>query len=120
MADRRFTCPCCGYLSLSEWPGSYDVCKICFWEDDPVQLLDPWLEGGANKPSLRDSQIAYELNGAMELRFRKNVRKATPLDERDPGWRKVSEADRRQVRTPASLSDAEYKTLDTWYYWRRP
>jgi hypothetical protein len=30
---RRYTCPCCGYLTLEE-RGGYDICPVCFWEDD--------------------------------------------------------------------------------------
>ncbi|NIP43329.1 MAG: hypothetical protein GWN61_14025, partial [candidate division Zixibacteria bacterium] len=33
-----YTCPCCGYRTLDDPPGSYDICGICFWEDDTVQL----------------------------------------------------------------------------------
>lgn len=113
----KYTCPCCGYLVFGEPPGSYNVCPICFWEDDPVQMLDPWFRGGANRPSLADAQRAYRELGAIELRFASNVRKPTHEDRRDPAWRSVTEADRERVRTPASLSDVEWKDLAIWYYW---
>lgn len=29
-----YECPCCGLPSLEEPPGCFDVCQICFWEDD--------------------------------------------------------------------------------------
>lgn len=28
-----FLCPCCGYPTLSE-RGGYEICSLCFWEDD--------------------------------------------------------------------------------------
>lgn len=28
-----FTCPCCGYPTLSE-RGGYEICRLCNWEDD--------------------------------------------------------------------------------------
>lgn len=28
-----YTCPCCGYPTLSE-RGAYEICSICDWEDD--------------------------------------------------------------------------------------
>jgi len=28
-----YSCPCCGYLTLPE-RGAYDICPVCFWEDD--------------------------------------------------------------------------------------
>ena len=27
------SCPCCGYRTLDE-PASYDICNVCWWEDD--------------------------------------------------------------------------------------
>lgn len=45
----KYKCPCCGYYTFDERPsGSYDICPVCFWEDDPVQLDDPSYEGGEN------------------------------------------------------------------------
>lgn len=49
MVIERFACPCCGYKTFIEEPnGSYDICQVCSWEDDPIQLADPNYEGGAN------------------------------------------------------------------------
>lgn len=48
--ENRFACPCCGYKTYLEEPGgTYLICAVCFWEDDPVQLSDPDFEGGANR-----------------------------------------------------------------------
>ena len=34
----KYTCPCCGYKTLDEEPpNTYDICEICFWEDDGFQ-----------------------------------------------------------------------------------
>jgi hypothetical protein len=44
----KYPCPCCGYLMFYEGPGSYDICKICFWEDDLSQLR--FVEWAASKP----------------------------------------------------------------------
>lgn len=44
----NYTCPCCGYKTLDEEPpDTFDICRICFWEDDGVQFQDPDFEGGA-------------------------------------------------------------------------
>ena len=115
----RYTCPCCGYRTFHGWPGSYEICHVCFWEDDPVQILDPWFRGGANRPSLVDAQENYVKLGAMEQRFLKNVRGVLSSDKRDDHWRRVTESDRQGVRTPAALSDEECRDLNVWYYWKR-
>lgn len=37
--DIRFPCPCCWYKTFDAEPdGSFDICPVCFWEDDNVQL----------------------------------------------------------------------------------
>ncbi|MEH7657210.1 CPCC family cysteine-rich protein, partial [Bacillus velezensis] len=34
----KYTCPCCGYRTIEEEPpGTYEICNICYWEDDEVQ-----------------------------------------------------------------------------------
>ncbi len=79
MAARRYPCPCCRNLTLEEEPpGTYEVCKVCFWEDDPIQFEDPAYEGGANTVSLREVRDSYRNFGVSELRFEKNVRPARP------------------------------------------
>ena len=48
-------CPCCGKTFVTE----YDVCEVCFWENDPIQLRKPDFRGGANQMSLNEARIAY-------------------------------------------------------------
>lgn len=31
--DLPLRCPCCGYKTLSERSG-FEICAVCFWEDD--------------------------------------------------------------------------------------
>ena len=46
----RYPCPCCGYFTLDAEPvGTFEVCPVCYWEDDDVQAADPAYEGGAIK-----------------------------------------------------------------------
>jgi hypothetical protein len=53
----KFTCPCCGYKTFDgEAIGTYEICELCNWEDDPIQNADPDYEGGANGYSLREAQ----------------------------------------------------------------
>src|SRR5262249_41653279 len=94
MSDRpvvrdEFPCPCCGHIVFGEPPDSYDLCPICFWEDENVQLRWPDWAGGANRPSLIDSQRNYRETGAMELRFTGKVRQPRPHEPIDEGWRAI-------------------------------
>lgn len=34
--DKKYPCPVCGTLCLSEEIGSFDICPVCGWEDDYV------------------------------------------------------------------------------------
>jgi hypothetical protein len=79
MAFERFSCPCCDYLTF-EHPtdGSYDICSVCFWEDDLVQKEDPDYAGGANRVSLNEARANFVRYGAMEERFAPNVRAPLP------------------------------------------
>ena len=75
--SEKFKCPCCGYYTLPG-AGAYDVCPVCFWEDDPVQEDDPDYAGGANDLSLNECRKNYEIYGACEERFKERVRKPLP------------------------------------------
>lgn len=84
----KYTCPCCGYKTLDEEPpGTYDICSICFWEDDGVQQSDPDYDGGANNPSLRQAQKNYLVFGACEDGCIEFVRKPNEKDVKDPVWK---------------------------------
>lgn|SRR5487761_1362742 len=95
----KYPCPCCGYLVFRELPGSYDICPICFWEDDIVQLQDPTFSGGANKPSLIDAQKNYREFGACEERLKPHARLPRPDEKRDPSWRPFDfEKDSKRIK----------------------
>lgn len=83
-----FPCACCGYLVLSEGThDTYEICEICSWEDDPAQFTDPDLEGGANRPSLRQAQENFQKIGACDEDGRARARPPTDADARSPSWR---------------------------------
>jgi hypothetical protein len=119
MSEVRFTCPCCGYRTLAGPPGSYEICEVCFWEDDGVQLLDPAYRGGANGPSLMECQTNFQRFGACEERFLDDVRPPRDQESRDPEWRAAEESDLRWSRALQDLSEEESKCVETWYYWKR-
>lgn len=84
----NFACPCCGYMTFSvRQNGTYDICPVCFWEDDPIQLADPDYEGGANRVSLRQGQLNFKEYGACEKEMIKNVRQPKKEEKRDDNWK---------------------------------
>ncbi|HFK1475170.1 CPCC family cysteine-rich protein [Bacillus paranthracis] len=85
----KYTCPCCGYKTLEEPPGTYEICNICFWEDDSVQFKEPDYEGGANEVSLRQAQENFIVFGACEKRCIELVRKPTSEDVKDASWKQI-------------------------------
>ena len=113
----KHTCPCCGYIVFDDPAGSFDICPICFWEDDAVQVADPWYAGGANQPSLVDSQQNFRRFGAMEERFIGDVRKPTSADRKDPRWRLVQPTDKDSSRNSEKVRNDD--TGGSYYYWLR-
>jgi len=86
-----FPCACCGYKTLDHPPnGSYDICEVCYWEDDPIQHRDPAFEGGANSMSLRQAQQNFMRFGASDRRFLDYVRKPEKDEDRDDNWKPLT------------------------------
>jgi hypothetical protein len=112
-------CPCCGHLVFGR-RGDYEICPICYWEDDLVQIADPWFAGGANRPSLEAAQQIFVAFGAMEERFTASVRRPHADDAIDPNWRPVSEADRAYATTPREIEALREAGKTVPYeYWLR-
>ncbi len=65
-----YACPCCGSLTISE-PASYEVCSVCFWEDDGQSDTDAdEVKGGPNQGlSLTQARENYARFAACEARF---------------------------------------------------
>ena len=51
--EKIINCPCCGEKTLTE-QGGYEVCQLCYWEDDPGQHEHPDDDLGANGISLNE------------------------------------------------------------------
>jgi len=58
--------------------GQYDICPVCFWEDDPVQSRDERLDGSANKVCLEEARKNYLDFGACEKEMLPHTRKPFP------------------------------------------
>ncbi len=79
-----YPCPHCGNLTLGEPPPeTFEVCPVCYWEDDDVQYRDPEFRGGANKVILCEARTNYASFGASAEGFGGQVR--TPRLDELPG-----------------------------------
>ncbi|WFE29842.1 CPCC family cysteine-rich protein [Solwaraspora sp. WMMD791] len=79
-------CPCCGYLTLAE-RGSYEICPVCFWEDDGQDEHDAArVRGGPNRGlSLLDARKNFATIGASDPRDLKHVRPPRPEEHPPAG-----------------------------------
>lgn len=115
-------CPSCGYDVFGEPPGSYDICPICFWEDDIVQLAFPDLAGGANKCSLIDGQHNFAAFGACELRIKSHVRAPKKSETRNPAWRPLDPESDRYLKWGSKEDGQRWQAIKNsrgvcLYYW---
>lgn len=80
---KLFACPCCGYLTLEE-RGGYDICPVCFWEDDGQDNhnADVVLGGPNGGISLSEARKNFQEFGASDRDRLKHVRQ--PLPEEMP------------------------------------
>lgn len=117
-----YPCPCCGHLIFSEPPGSFEICLVCFWEDDVVQLVYPTTMTGANRLTLHESQREFLRTGACEARFAANVTR--PIDAaRDRAWRPFDPARDPHLDLNSPTDNERWRELahddrPRLYYWR--
>ena len=78
-ADLPLRCPCCGCKTLDA-RCDYDICRVCFWEDDGQDNHDAAeVRGGPNGLlSLQEARSNYVQFGACELSMVENVRPPLP------------------------------------------
>lgn len=62
----KVTCPVCAYETLDSF-ASFDICDICFWEDDYVNRDNPSYKDGTNgQLSLWEAQKNFMEFGASD------------------------------------------------------
>jgi hypothetical protein len=59
--EKMLDCRCCGYLAIRE-RGQYEVCPVCFWEDDGSQDTDR--ASGPNHMTLGEAKANFASIGA--------------------------------------------------------
>lgn len=70
LTEKLETCPCCGYRSLRE-RGGYEICRVCFWEDDGTS--NPESMSGPNQMTLSEARRNFEEIGAVNEAARRHV-----------------------------------------------
>ncbi len=117
-----YTCPCCGYRTFSEPVGSDNICPVCFWEDDLVQLAYPNLAGGANRVSLIEGQKNYALHGVCEPAMKQHVRKPSEGEQRDESWEPYDPTRHRGLNWDSEADRNLWQQVKdnciNLYYWR--
>ena len=110
-----FPCPCCGFLISTEKPGSYEICDICGWEDDHVQLAHPGLRGGANRRSLREAQQELIQRIPLSVSHHDGY-------QRDSTWRPLELHEIATSNGPRTGLEYFHAAADSdtpAYYWRK-
>lgn len=113
--SNKHTCPSCGFLVFDDPPGSYDICPLCGWEDDHVQLRYPVMIGGANGGSLHEYQ-------QIALKDYPSTITTTDGFMRDPEWRPLNTSE--LVASPnqpqSGIQYFESAVEDSpQYYWKK-
>ncbi len=107
-----YPCPACGFLMFDR-QYSHQICSICNWQDDDVQLRFPMMRGGANHKSL------YEWQQDVMVRLPLDVQ-AYNDEKRDPLWRPLK-LDELQDSDNAPTNALEYffqlEANKVNYYW---
>ncbi|GGK46377.1 membrane protein [Planomonospora parontospora subsp. parontospora] len=80
--DGPYACPCCGYVTLDE-RGGFEICPVCFWEDDGQDDpdADVVLGGPNGRLSLTQARRNFLTSGACEEAMRDHVRPSLPEEQ---------------------------------------
>ena len=119
-----YTCPCCGYKVYSKPPEDDQICGICYWQNDIVDLVYALKPNGPNHVSLLEAQKNFQKIGACEKRFIQYVKLPSKEEIKDPEWRPIDLA-KDKFSLLGELTLEEEKTLyssgdlNKIYYWKR-
>jgi len=119
MTNPSYPCPCCGYLVFTELPGSFQLCPICGWEDDALQLQYPE-EAGTNPVSLHEAQQNFLRTGAIAAERQAGVRPPRSGELRESGWYPLTASPGALPRFEAweKLAEDGPQSEADLYYWR--
>ena len=81
MRELPLRCPCCFFKTLSE-RGAYEICAVCFWEDDGQDDddADEVLGGPNGELSLMEARANYQTFCACRQHDLPHVRPPLPQE----------------------------------------
>lgn len=80
---RKYQCRCCGNYTLDKPPeGNYEICPVCFWEDNTMAYDEPDEECFCNHVSFNQARKNYKAFGACELDVKNHVRKPNSREKK--------------------------------------
>lgn len=84
-AGIRVLCRCCGHLTLAAY-GHYEICQVCWWEDDPTTIFLPGERAGPgpNHLSLTEGRDNVARIGISKPRLLGRVAPRSPLPHERP------------------------------------
>lgn len=83
MTSARFTCPSCGYQTITD---EWDICPVCGWEYDEFQNASPDDDNGPNRVPLRIAQRNFLRHGTAKPGLREPAPNPSESYERDSNW----------------------------------
>lgn len=78
-AGRRFRCPCCDCWTLTQ-TGSWEICMVCWWQDDPLQNERPDVTGANVGLTLQQARGNYRATGHAKPEKELDVRRPMPYE----------------------------------------
>jgi Cysteine-rich CPCC len=92
VTSERVACPCCGYLTLTH-RGGFEICPVCFWEDDGQDDVDAHVDhGGPNRGTLWQARTSFLKIGACEPIARDSVCPARHDETQQRCWTLLDDA----------------------------
>lgn len=114
-------CPCCRFRTLHE-TGGFEICPVCYWEDDGQDDIDAdKVRGGPNNLlSLSEARENFATIGASDLLFIGEVRPPLPeeLTGCTEGMATMKTRQALKVRMVAFFIAAAMLILDLPLFWR--
>lgn len=110
--EPTYGCPCCKHRTLRGRGGGFEICQVCYWQDDGQDEHDADIvRGGPNgELSLREARDNYRRFQASDPRFVAHVR--APLPEEQV----AGEAIPGIIKPVNELTAAEVQAYPVWEY----